>query len=199
MSSLTSVILALLLSLTSVAPVNADRSYCLHTDEVHDIATDYGSLITSLYTVKMAENVLAPNFTLYSTSEHALLDRYDPGNPSATTPMAPLYRNRTSFVRRNRAQVFWDFKQLNLWHACDTITIRYQVKIGMPSNFQDIVGMTTMSTSPAPEGHSYGHWIQSVYSEYDVSSYEAFMRHDHHHNGTHRTVPLRTPPTKDGR
>lgn len=196
MCSLTILVAFMLLTVGHLTQVNASRGYCLQTEDAQELAIKYGSL-TSRFSGKVAVDILAPDFHLYSTSAQALAARCHYKPPPPTSPMAPTFSSRADFIRAQDYIVPWWYEPLNLWHSCDTVTVRYQLHMTttVGAKSENIIGMTTMRTTPAPTYHSYSHWIQSVYNEYDLSLYEATLP-PCGHNKTYAPIPPgRNPPT----
>lgn len=177
MKILTGIVCNLWLAGLSLAEPQPSRSYCLRTEDAHRIATNYGSLISG-FSDTVAKNVLSPEFTMYSTSTQDVIERCNTEKPFTTARLTPLFSGRNEFIRDQGAQAPLPYEQLNLWHSCDTITVRYHFRMstfGDASTEQNIVGMTTMRVSPAPENHPSSHWINTLYNEYNLRAYKALL------------------------
>lgn len=156
---------ALLLNVASSAEHNASRSYCLQTQGAHRLASGFASMSTH-FSLALALQLFAPEIKLYSSSTQAILEQC--ASASFDKSLVPLYRNRAELIGGESVQQS-PYEQLNMWHSCDTITIRYQLRYERDR----IVGMVVLRTSLAPAEHSSAHWIHTVYDEYNSRALEA--------------------------
>lgn len=141
------------------------RGYCLQSTDAQQVATNFFQLATN-YSDALADNTMAPDYTQYSTSMHALTDVCTAESVQHPS-LAPLFNNRRAFKAAQFAQSGLAYQQLNMWHSCDTVIVRYQLE-SVTGSVEDIVGMASISTQPAPIGKQYAHWITTVYDEFDL-------------------------------
>ncbi|KAK5118913.1 hypothetical protein LTR62_000124 [Meristemomyces frigidus] len=183
MPSLTTITLTSLLALNALAlptaPIAKRRGngYCLNRDEAQQIATNYGNLIAT-YTDNLANAALSPDFTDYSESVNSLIDQCPQGSAALPLPLlGPSFTNRSSFELGQGQQAPINFHQLQLWHSCETVVIRWETtNTANITNVRPVVGMITMETCEAPAGNLYPYYIDTVYSEFDAAAWLANLQ-----------------------
>nr|POE48395.1 hypothetical protein CFP56_71025 [Quercus suber] len=150
------------------------RSYCLNDDDAQLIANNYGTLIAA-YSPALADQVLSPDFTDYSESVNTLINECPQGDAAKSLPLlAPTFTNRTAFEAGQGQQAPINFQQLNIWHSCDTVMIRWMTTNTAPiPSPRPVVGMITMETCPAADGAPFPYLIDTVYSEFDAGAWLA--------------------------
>jgi hypothetical protein len=149
-------------------------NFCLTRYEAQQVATNYGNLIAS-YSTSLAQVALSPDFTDYSESVNTLIDECPQGS-AAQAQTVPLlmatFSNRTAFETGQGQQPQINFNQLNIWHSCDTVNIRWETtNTAFISSSRPVVGMIAMEVSQAPQGNEYPYWIDTVYSEFDAGAW----------------------------
>nr|POE63439.1 hypothetical protein CFP56_04342 [Quercus suber] len=179
MPSFTTIASFSLLAVSALATplVNRDlekRSYCLNDDDAQLIANNYGTLIAA-YSPSLADQVLSPDFTDYSESVNTLINECPQGDAAKTLPLlSATFSNRTAFEIGQGQQPAINFQQLNIWHSCDTVMIRWMTTNTAPiTSPRPVVGMITMETCPAAAGAPFPYLIDTVYSEFDAGAWLA--------------------------
>jgi hypothetical protein len=176
MPSFTSIAVASLLALSASARPAVEKrhgsGYCLSSAEAQQVATNYGTLIAS-YSTDLANAALAPSFTDYSESVNSLIDECPQGSAAVNLPLlSPSFTNRSAFELGQGQQAPINFNQLDIWHSCDTVVIRWETtNTANITNVRPVVGIIVMETSQAPAGNQYPYYIQNVYSEFDAAAW----------------------------
>jgi len=176
MPSFSSLAIASLLALGSLAAPHEKRNggYCLNAAEAQQVATNYGNLIAD-YSDALANVALSPDFTDYSESVNTLIDECPQGSAAVSLPLlGASFTNRSSFEKGQGQQPNINFKQLNIWHNCDTVVIRWETNNTAPiPSPRPVVGLITMETCRAPWGSQYPFLIDTVFSEFDAGAWLA--------------------------
>lgn len=182
MPSFSSLAVLSLLALGAIArPATEKRyhhreGYCLNHAEAQQVATNYGTLIAT-YSDALANVALSPDFTDYSESVNTLIDECPQGGAAAARQvplLGPSFTNRTAFEIGQGQQPPINFFQLEMWHNCETVIIRWETTNTAPiANVRPVVGMITMETCKAPAGNEYPYLIDTVYSEFDAGAWLA--------------------------
>ncbi|KAK3680075.1 hypothetical protein LTR78_000452 [Recurvomyces mirabilis] len=151
--------------------------YCLSGDEAQQVATNYGNLIAD-YTDALADAALAPSFTDYSESVNSLINECPQGSAAHTLPLlSPSFTNRSSFELGQGQQAPINFYQLQMWHSCDTVIVRWETtNTANITNVRPVVGIITMETCEAPAGNQYPYYVDTVYSEFDAAAWLSNIR-----------------------
>ncbi|KAK4546267.1 hypothetical protein LTR36_001944 [Oleoguttula mirabilis] len=175
MVSFSSIAVASLLALGAIAaPSEGKRNngYCLNRSQAQQIADNYGTLIAS-YTDALANAALSPNFIDYSESVNTLINSCPQGAAAVTLPLlSPSFSNRTQFEIGQGQQAPINFQQLNIWHSCDTVIIRWETtNTANITDVKPVIGMISMETCQAPYGNEYPYYIDTVYSEFDAGAW----------------------------
>jgi len=146
--------------------------YCMSRREAQVVADNYAELIRS-YSLPLANAALSPDFTDYSESVNTLINECPQGSAAITLPLlSPSFSNRTQFEVGQGQQAPINFQQLNIWHSCDSVTIRWETtNTANITNVRPVVGMITMETCKAPAGSEYPYIIDTVYSEFDAGAW----------------------------
>ena len=86
--------------------------------------------------------------------------------------LSPTFSSREEFIVGQSQRAPVPYKQLDLWHTCDTVIVRHELFPCLRgANPRPIVGMLYMRTTPAPVGNRFPYYIQTIYSEFDVVTY----------------------------
>jgi len=184
MPSISTIAVASLLALSAFARPSVEKvhkrhgyGYCLSKNEAQQVATNYGDLIAG-YTTELAEAALDPEFTDYSESVNSLIQDCPQGSAAmqavaAKLPLlGPSFTNRTTFEAGQGQQAPINFFQLNMWHSCDTVIIRWETtNTANITGVRPVVGLISMETTQAPAGNKFPYYISTVYSEFDSSAW----------------------------
>ena len=153
-------------------------STCMTFDEAQQVATNYGDLIAN-YNTPLAEKALAENFTDYSEGVNTLINSCPQGG-AAMAHTVPLlmssFNNRTAFEIGQGQQPHINFRQLDIWNACDTVIIRWETTntANATSTFtaiRPVVGIIVLEVIRAPAGSTYPWIIDQVFSEFDSGAW----------------------------
>ncbi|QIX01465.1 hypothetical protein AMS68_006982 [Peltaster fructicola] len=137
---------------------DSDGNNCLTAKRAQQVAVNFRTLITN-YTESMANASLTVDFTDYSDSVNELIDN---GCPSGPRPLgSATFTSRANFEQLQAGQPQIPFKQLNIWHTCHAVIIRWVSN--MSPNI--VTGIIVIETVPAPSGSKYMDLIKLVYSE----------------------------------
>lgn len=175
MFSFGTIIAASLLALGATAAPSQEKrnnGYCLNRSQAQQIATNYGTLIAS-YTDALANAALSPNFVDYSESVNTLINSCPQGSAAQPLPLlSPSFTNRSAFELGQGEQAAINFNQLNIWHSCDTVIIRWETtNTANITDVKPVVGLISMETCQAPYGNEYPYLIDTVYSEFDAGAW----------------------------
>jgi len=136
---------------------------CMSDTQAQQVATNFGNLIAD-YSDALADSSLTTDFTDYSSSVNTLI------NSGCTGPQdldAATFTSLAQFKAGQSGQPAIPFNQLNMWHNCDTVIIRWRTTIadGAP---EEVTGNIVMETVPAKGGA----WkIKTVYSEFNSGAW----------------------------
>ncbi|KAK3114244.1 hypothetical protein LTR53_007640 [Teratosphaeriaceae sp. CCFEE 6253] len=181
MPSISTIAVASLFALSAFARPSVEKrhgyGYCLSKNEAQQVATNYGNLIAG-YTDELAVAALDPQFTDYSESVNSLIKDCPQGSAAmqavaAKLPLlGPSFTNRTAFQEGQGQQAPINFYQLNMWHSCDTVIIRWETtNTANITGVRPVVGLISMETTKAPEGNEFPYYIATVYSEFDAAAW----------------------------
>jgi len=176
MPSFTSIAVASLAALGAFARPAVEKrhgnGYCLSDYEAQQVATNYGNLIAT-YSTALANVALSPSFTDYSESVNSLIDGCPQGSAAVNLPLlSPSFTNRSSFELGQGQQAPINFNQLDIWHSCDTVIIRWETtNTANITNVRPVVGVIVLETCQAPAGNPYPYYIDTVYSEFDAAAW----------------------------
>ncbi|KAK0872160.1 hypothetical protein LTR87_012556 [Friedmanniomyces endolithicus] len=162
MPSFSTLAVASVLALGALARPGMEKrggyGYCLDRNEAQLVATNYGQLIAS-YTKAQADAALSADFTDFSESVNSLIVGFN---------------NLTQFENGQGQQAPINFYQLNMWHSCDTVIIRWETtNTANITGVRPVVGLISMETVEAPTGNLYPYQISTVYSEFDSAAWLA--------------------------
>jgi hypothetical protein len=152
------------------------REYCLKHADAQQIAHNYGQLAAN-FSAELAEAALSSDSTLYSTSANMLRNEC---LGASVPPLSPMFTSRKEYIRNyfgKNAMFPVPYTQLDLWYACDTVIIRCKIApLAKVGNFQPIISMVDLRTTPAPPGNRYPYYIKTAYEEFDYVTYLAAAR-----------------------
>lgn len=151
---------------------NSPNGYCLNGYQAQQVATNYGNLIAS-YSTALANEALSPNFVDYSESVNTLINSCPQGSAAVTLPLlSPTFSSRAQFETGQGQQAPINFNQLDIWHNCNTVFIRWETtNTANITNVKPVVGLINMQTCKAPQGNKYPYYIDTVYSEFDSGAW----------------------------
>lgn len=181
MPSFSTLAVASVLALGAFARPNVEKrggyGYCLDKNQAQQVATNYGDLIAG-YTTELAEAALSLDFTDFSESVNSLIVGCPQGSAAMQAAAAQLpllsasFSNRSQFEAGQGQQAPINFFQLNMWHSCDTVIIRWETtNTANITGVRPVVGLISMETVEAPAGNKFPYQISTVYSEFDAAAW----------------------------
>ncbi|KAK3628747.1 hypothetical protein LTR56_018349 [Elasticomyces elasticus] len=182
MPSINTIAVASILAIGALARPSTVESrdnsqYCLDKNAAQQVATNYANLIAG-YTDELAVAALSVDFTDFSASVNSLIVGCPQGSAADRAAAAGLpllaasFTNRTQFQEGQGQQDPINFFQLNMWHSCDTVIIRWETtNTANITTVRPVVGLISLETVEAPAGNKYPYYISTVYSEFDSGSW----------------------------
>lgn len=135
-------------------------SACMSDDDAQTVATNFKNLIAD-YSDSLANASLTEDFVDYSDSVIELIDNGCPSSPVALG--TATFDSRASFEAGQGSQPAIPFEQLNIWHNCDTVTIRWK-SAQTPEQVTGIIVLETVYQSST--------WlIKTVFSEFNSGAW----------------------------
>lgn len=159
---------ASVLALTGFAlGVLAGPPPCLTDSAASRVANNFATLIHA-YSDSFAEQVLCTDFTDYSDSVAELINS---GCPNGPQPLgAATFTSLADFQAGQGAQPDIPFEILNVWHNCDTVTMRWVTSApGTVQPEEPVTGIVVMETIFAGGEESW--LIETVYSEFNSGAW----------------------------
>ncbi|KAM0723803.1 hypothetical protein Q7P37_000793 [Cladosporium fusiforme] len=146
----------------------APRDSCLSDNAAQKVADNFKALIAT-YSDSLADQVLTVDFTDYSDSVNELI------NGGCDTGLAPLgsatFDSREDFKAGQGAQPAIPFEQLNLWHNCNTVTLRWK-SAGPGQEPQQVTGIIVLEVVKNNKYNAAQKWlIKTVYSEFNSGAW----------------------------
>lgn len=137
-----------------------NKGACMTDADAQTVANNFEALIAN-YSDALANATLTENFHDYTDS---VIELIDSGCPNGPVPLGvPTFDSRASFEIGQGSQPPIPFKQLNVWHNCETVTLRWMSAM-TPSNVTGIIVMETTKSN--------GTWlINTVYSEFNSGAW----------------------------
>jgi len=133
---------------------------CMTDAQAQGVADNFKGLIAN-YSDALAEKTLTVNFHDYTDSVIELID-----SACSTGPVplgVPTFASRAEFEKGQGSQPAIPFLQLNLWHSCDTVTLRWMSAM-TPQNVTGIIVLETQ--------YQNNTWlINTVYSEFNSGAW----------------------------
>lgn len=172
MVALNSLALLSLAAAGTLAAPTWSSQQCMTDDQANVVAEKYGELIAS-YTDELAEALLTTDFTDWSESVNTLINSCPQGDAAMTLPLlAATFDNREEFQIGQGQQPHINFKQLQLWNACNSVIIRWETtNTANITDVKPVIGLIVMDTVKAPVGSQYPYLINRVYSEFDAGAW----------------------------
>ncbi|KAK6442076.1 hypothetical protein LTR95_001695 [Oleoguttula sp. CCFEE 5521] len=150
------------------------NAFCLTDAEAQQVATNWGNLIAT-YSDSLADAALEKNFTDYSESVSSLINGCPQGSAAEaiTLPLLePTFSTLAAFKMGQGQQAPINFEQLQIWHGCTSVNIRWKTTNTAPiPNPKPVVGLIAMEVNEAPSGSQYPYLINTIYSEFDAAAW----------------------------
>lgn len=111
------------------------------TDQQADQGAEIFRQLIQNYTETLALSALTPDFEDYTSSVNIIRNR---GNKGPIQVNGISFTSREDFMNAQGSQPQIPFDTLNVWHGCDTITVRWQTTdsaAGQPTKANNIVSV----------------------------------------------------------
>ncbi|KAK5111162.1 hypothetical protein LTR62_005362 [Meristemomyces frigidus] len=145
----------------SVTSINA---LCLLERDATSLATNFGKLVSN-YSEALANQTLTPDFQDYSESVNTL---FDAGGDSPIPLLAETFSSRAAFEGASAAQPAVPFAVKQVWHNCDTITVRWE----SAQSPKPVIGISVMQTRMSFSFPNPPVWqISEVWGEFDSGAW----------------------------
>jgi len=134
-------------------------SRCMNKAEAQQVATNFGDLLTN-YTESLANASLTSNYHDYTDSVIELI------NSGCTTPVtlgSATFSSRASFEAGQSGQGAIPYEQLNIWHTCDTVFLRWRSAMSP----EEVTGIIVAECV-----YTHNTWkIETLYSEFNSGAW----------------------------
>lgn len=145
----------------------ANPHWCMTDPDAERVANNFAKLIEN-YSDDLAEQVLCTSFTDYSDSVNELINNGCPNGPK--TLGSATFTSLSDFEAGQGAQPSIPFEILNVWHNCDTVTMRWRSTTpGTVQPEEQVTGIVVMETTF--KGGSEPWLIETVYSEFNSGAW----------------------------
>jgi len=133
---------------------------CMTDGDAQTVANNFEALIAN-YSDALANKTLTVNFHDYTDS---VIELIDSGCPNGPVPLGvPTFDSRASFEVGQGSQPAIPFLKLNVWHNCETVTLRWMSTMS-PSNVTGIIVLESVYQDKT--------WlINTVYSEFNSGAW----------------------------
>ena len=140
---------------------------CMTDDDANRVANNFRTLITD-YSNATAARVLCTDFTDYSDSVNELINN---GCLNGPQPLgSATFSSLEEFQAGQGGQPNIPFEILNVWHNCDTVTMRWRsTSPGFVQPEEQVVGIVVMET--VYSGGEEPYLIDTVYSEFNSGAW----------------------------
>ncbi|EME82323.1 uncharacterized protein MYCFIDRAFT_211595 [Pseudocercospora fijiensis CIRAD86] len=142
---------------------------CIDDAGAQKVADNFRTLITS-YSNASAEAYLTQDFTDYSDSVNELINN---GCPNGPQPLgSATFTSLQSFEAGQGGQPSIPFENLNVWHGCDFVALRWKSSApGTVQPEQQVTGIIILEVS-CNQGNTGEPWlINTVYSEFNSGAW----------------------------
>ncbi|KXT17177.1 hypothetical protein AC579_331 [Pseudocercospora musae] len=142
---------------------NGRGGACMSDNDAQTVANHFNELISN-YSNSSANAYLTSDFNDYSDSVSELINSGCNAGPA--TLGAATFTSRAAFEAGQGSQPNIPFKQLNVWHNCDTVTLRWETTV-MPGAPQAVRGIIVLESV-----YQNSKWlIKTVYSEFNSGAW----------------------------
>ncbi|KAK1058014.1 25S rRNA (adenine2142-N1)-methyltransferase [Friedmanniomyces endolithicus] len=147
---------------------------CMNDDQANKVANNFRDLI-SAYTTTLANSVLTTTVQDYSDSVIELIDGGCPSGPIALG--SATFASRASFEAGQGSQPNITFNILNVWHNCDTVTVRWRLPMpnpgpgAAPAVQEEVTGIAALETVWNGWQSSQQFLINMIYSEFNSGAW----------------------------
>ena len=150
------------------APV-AEReasSSCMTKQDADKVANNFKDLINLDFNKTLAREALATNFHDYSDGVNELINAGCQGPHALGTV---TFSSQAAFIKGQSTQPPIPFQILNLWHACETVIMRWRSSApGHVKPEQPVTGIVVIETTPNSDSSSDQPFLmETVYSEFN--------------------------------
>lgn len=165
---------------TATSAPNADG--CMRDEQATTVANNFKTLI-SAYTNETANAVMTTNVVDYSDSVITLMDSACPASPPVDSklPFTALgtatFATRAAFEAGQAGQPNITFEMLNVWHNCDTVTLRWRSSTPNPgpadvaATQEQVTGIIVLETKFNGWEADQPFLIETVFSEFNSGAW----------------------------
>jgi len=154
---------------------NGGSGSCMNDAQANVVANNFRDLIAA-YTNATANAVLASNVNDYSDSVIELIDGGCPSGPQALG--SATFGSRAAFEAGQGGQPNITFNILNVWHNCDTVTVRWRSPQPNPGPEPTPPAVQEQVTGIAVLNTVFNGWraeqqflIETIYSEFNSGAW----------------------------
>ncbi|CZT22425.1 uncharacterized protein RCC_08295 [Ramularia collo-cygni] len=138
-------------------------SSCMDDNEAQQVATNFKNLIVE-YSEELANSSLTVEFKDYSDS---VIELINSGCPNTLQDLGTAtFNSRAEFIAGQSQQPSIPWEQLNIWHTCTSVFVRWVSK-GEGQEPEQVTGIVVLETKYDSES-----WvIHTVYSEFNSGAW----------------------------
>ncbi|TKA73889.1 hypothetical protein B0A55_03786 [Friedmanniomyces simplex] len=147
---------------------------CMNDAQANIVANNFRDLIAA-YTNSLANAVLTPNVQDYSDSVIELIDGGCPSGPDALG--SATFNSRANFEAGQGGQPNITFELLNVWHNCDTVSLRWRSSEPnpgpgpAPAVQEQVTGIVVLETTFNGWQSAQQFLINTIYSEFNSGAW----------------------------
>ncbi|KAK3691778.1 hypothetical protein LTR37_018436 [Vermiconidia calcicola] len=139
----------------------ARQGACMNSRQAQRVANNYARLIRD-YSDAVADRSLTEDLTVYTDSVVTLIND---GCESPVPLGPPFCTDRECFKAGQGAQPDVPFEQVNMWHTCDTVVLRWRSALT-----QLVTGIAVLEVVPSSAGRE-PYLIENIYSEFNSAAW----------------------------
>ncbi|KAK5119959.1 hypothetical protein LTR85_007035 [Meristemomyces frigidus] len=154
---------------------------CMRDAQANTVAKNFEALI-SAYTNATANAVMTADVVDYSDSVISLMDSACPTSAPAGSPLpfvalgTATFDSRSDFEAGQGGQPNITFELLNVWHNCDTVTLRWRSSTpnpgpAAPATQEQVTGIVVLETKFNGWQSAQPFLIQSIFSEFNSGAW----------------------------
>ncbi|KAK4569858.1 25S rRNA (adenine2142-N1)-methyltransferase [Recurvomyces mirabilis] len=160
---------------------NGGSGECMNDAQAQQVANNFKGLI-SAYTNDLANAVLTTDVQDFSDSVIELIDGGCPSSSPGPAPYialgSPTFTSLATFEAGQGGQPNITFNILNVWHNCDTVTVRWRGPLPNPGPIppppavqEQVTGIIVLETSFNGWQSAQQFLIQTIYSEFNSGAW----------------------------
>lgn len=156
----------------AIGAVASPTAKCLCTATALQVADNFKDLINLTFNTTLAKIAFTKDFVDYSSSVNTLIDS------GCTSPIAlddPTFSSRSAFISGQSGQPPIPWENLNVWHNCDTVIVRWRSSApGTVTPEEPVTGIVVLETvhnTVASQKADNPFKIKTVYSEFNSGAW----------------------------